>query len=45
MKCEKCGSENVTVQLINKQELHHDKPGCLWWGLIGWWWVPLNGYS
>ena len=34
--CTRCGSENITVQLINKQELKYDRPGCLWWILIGW---------
>lgn len=42
LTCTQCGSENISVQLINKQELHHDKPGCLWWAIIGWWWVPVK---
>jgi hypothetical protein len=46
MKCQKCGSENVNVQLINKQELMNlkEKKGCLWWVAIGWWWVPIKWF-
>ena len=42
LTCTRCGSENITVQLINKQELKYDRPGCLWWILIGWWWIPFK---
>lgn len=44
MKCEKCGSENVTVQLVNLQQLVDlkKKNGCLWWFFIGWWYVPIK---
>ena len=45
MKCQKCGSENVNVQLINKQELMNlkERKGCLWWVAIGGY--LLNGFS
>ena len=38
MKCPKCGSENVTVQIVTETELKEKKHGCLWWCCIGWWW-------
>mgnify|MGYP003426723900 CR=1 FL=1 len=41
MKCPKCGSENVTVQLVGKP-MEKKKHGVWWWVLVGWWWVPLK---
>ena len=40
MICPKCGSENVTLNLINEVK---EKPehGVLWWIFIGWWWRIL----
>lgn len=40
MKCSKCGSENVNVQAVTITETKHH--GCIWWTLIGWWWVSLK---
>lgn len=42
MKCQKCGSENVNVQLVNKQEFKIEKHGLIWWIIIGWWWIPIK---
>ena len=42
MKCPKCGSENVTVQVVNETELKEKKHGFLWWLCVGWYWVPLK---
>lgn len=41
MKCSKCGSENVTVQVVTEQELKVKKHGVLYWLCIGWWLKPL----
>lgn len=41
MKCSKCGSENVTVQVVTEQELKEKKHGILYWLCIGWWLKPL----
>lgn len=50
MKCPKCGSENVDVQLIQENQGKTTKTksktksttrkghGCLWWLFIGCWW-------
>ena len=35
MKCSKCGSENVNVQVVSI--VKNKKHGCLYWILIGWW--------
>jgi len=35
MKCSKCGSENVNVQVI--ANVKNKKHGVLYWLFIGWW--------
>ena len=42
MKCPKCGSENVTVQMVTETQLKEKKHGVMWWLLIGWWWIPTK---
>lgn len=42
MKCPKCGSENVNVQVINEVELKNKHHGFFWWILWGWYWVPIK---
>ena len=46
LTCTHCGSDNVHVQLINKQELMKikEKKSFLWWALIGWWWIPIKWF-
>jgi hypothetical protein len=41
MKCSKCGSENVTVQMVTETELKEQKHGMIWWICVGWWWKPI----
>jgi len=41
MKCPKCGSENVKVQIVTEQILKEKKKGAIYWVVIGWWWEPL----
>lgn len=36
MKCRKCGSENVRIDVINEQELKTKKHGWMYWLLFGW---------
>lgn len=36
MKCNKCGSENVRVEVVNEQELKKKKHGWKYWLLFGW---------
>ena len=40
MKCAKCGSERVSVQVINETQLKK-KHSILYWMLIGWWLEPI----
>lgn len=42
MKCKKCGSENVTVQVVSETHLNTKNHGIIWWCLIGFWWVPFK---
>lgn len=42
MKCSKCGSENVTTQVINEVTLKDKHHGIIWWILVGWYWIPLK---
>lgn len=42
MKCPKCGSENVTVQVVSETKLKEKKKGILYWLFIGWWWIPIK---
>ncbi len=38
MRCPKCGSENVNVQMVSETELKKKRHGIWWWLFIGWWW-------
>ena len=42
MKCPKCGSENVTVTVVNEQQIKNKHHGIFWWLCVGWWWVPIK---
>ena len=41
-ECPKCGSKNVTIQVINEQKLITKHHGILSWCCIGWWWIPIK---
>lgn len=41
MKCPKCGSENVNVQMVTESQLKNKGKGCAYWLFIGWWFEPL----
>lgn len=42
MKCPKCGSDQVHVQVVNNSQLITSHHGCLWWVCVGWWWLPFK---
>ena len=42
MRCPKCGSENVTVQVVTETELKEKKHGIIWWCCVGWYWIPFK---
>lgn len=41
MVCPKCGSEKVTIQVVNETKLKIKHHSIIWWCLIGWWFVPI----
>ena len=41
MVCKKCGSQNVTVQVVTETKVKEKKHGILWWICVGWWIPPL----
>lgn len=42
MRCPKCGSENVNVQVVSETELKTKHRGVLYWIFVGWWWLPIK---
>lgn len=39
MRCNKCSSNNVTIQVVNEQRLVTKHHGIIWWLCVGWWWI------
>lgn len=37
MKCSRCGSENVNVQMVTESKLKSKHRSIFWWIFIGWW--------
>lgn len=42
MNCSKCGSNNISVQIVNTQKLVTSHHGVIWWLCIGWMWIPIK---
>lgn len=42
MTCPKCGSDNVSVQVIATSKLVNKHYGIIWWLCIGWWWILVK---
>ena len=42
MKCRKCGSTNVTLNVVNEKRVEKVHHGCVWWLFVGWWWIPAK---
>lgn len=40
--CPRCGSGNIRAQIVTETRVVEQRPGCIWWLLIGWWWVPVK---
>ena len=41
MKCPKCGSDDIRVQIVQEQKVKEKKKGLLYWITIGWFWEPI----
>lgn len=42
MTCPKCGSNNVSVQMMSDVKLKDKHHGIIWWMLVGWWWILIK---
>lgn len=42
MKCPKCGSDKVNIQVVNEVELKTKHHSALWWIFWGWYWIPIK---
>lgn len=42
MNCPKCGSPNVTINVIQDTKLVNKHHGIIWWLCVGWWWLPIK---
>ena len=42
MVCKKCGSQNVTVQVVTETKVKEKKHGFFWWICVGWWLIPIK---
>ena len=42
MTCPKCGSNNVSIQVVNEAHLKNAHHGIIWWLCIGWWWIFIK---
>lgn len=42
MVCPKCGSSNVSVQVVNEVQIKNKHHGFFWWLFVGWWWLPIK---
>lgn len=42
MKCPKCESENVTINVVNEVKVKKKRHGAAWWIFLGWYWVPCK---
>ena len=41
MTCSKCGSDNVSTQMVTETETKK-KHSPLYWIFVGWWWLPIK---
>lgn len=37
MKCPKCGSSNINVQMVSESKLKNKHQSIFYWLIIGWW--------
>lgn len=42
MKCPKCGSENVSVNVVTDMKMKDKHHNIIWWLFVGFWWVPIK---
>ena len=42
MTCPKCGSDSITIQVVNEAKLKTKHHSIIWWLCIGWWWMMIK---
>lgn len=42
MKCPKCKSEDVKIELLNEAQIKTKHRSFFWWLCVGIWWVPIK---
>ena len=42
MKCPKCGSENVSVNVVTDIKMKDKHHNIIWWIFVGFWWIPTK---
>ena len=42
MKCPKCKSEDVRIELVTESKLKNKHHSVLWWIFVGFWWIPIK---
>ena len=42
MTCPKCGSENISVNVVTDMKMKDKHHGIIWWICVGWWWIPFK---
>ena len=42
MTCPKCGSSNISVQMMSDIQLKRKHHNILWWLFIGWWFTIIK---
>ena len=42
LKCPKCQSDNISIQITTKSKLVTKHHGILWWLFVSWWWLPIK---
>ncbi len=40
--CSKCGSSNISYQVVTNTVSVNKHHSILWWLCIGWWWIPIK---
>lgn len=40
--CPKCGSNKMSIQVVNEAHLKNAHHSIWWWLFIGWWWIAIK---
>ena len=40
--CHRCGSTNISYQVVTNTIVKNKHHSIIWWLLVGWWWIPIK---